>query len=68
MIGGPLWDRVRPTFLPVMERAVRRELVVTRPAFRVEGSTVGDRIAAQGAAELVMDRFLAPRATTLLME
>lgn len=68
VIGGPLWDRVRPTFLPVMERAVRRELVVTRPAFRVEGSTVGDRIAAQGAAELVMDHFLAPRATTLLME
>jgi predicted NBD/HSP70 family sugar kinase len=68
VIGGPLWDRLRPAFLPVMEEAVRRQLVVSRPTFRVEGSTVGDEIAAQGAAELVMDHFLAPRATALLME
>ncbi|RWR16146.1 ROK family transcriptional regulator [Microbacterium enclense] len=68
VIGGPLWERLSPRFLPVLNDAVRRELVVARPAFEVSGSRVGERIAAQGAAELVMDHFLAPRATSLLVE
>ncbi|QIS40757.1 ROK family transcriptional regulator [Clavibacter capsici] len=67
VLGGPAWDRLRDAFLPVLEEAVQRELVVERPGFRVVGSTVGGRIAAQGAAELVLDSFLAPHADVLVM-
>lgn len=68
VLGGPTWNRLSGTFLPVLEDAVRRELVVSRKAFTVVGSTVGEQIAAQGAAELVMDHFLAPRASALVMD
>ena len=47
---------------------MRDELVVSRESFTVVGSAVGEQIAAQGAAELVMDHFLAPHASVLLME
>lgn len=67
VLGGPAWNRLRDAFLPVLEDAVRRELVVTRPDFRVVGSAVGEQIAAQGAAELVLDSFLAPHAGVLVM-
>ncbi|WP_317232323.1 ROK family transcriptional regulator [Clavibacter capsici] len=67
VLGGPAWDRLRDAFLPVLEEAVQRELVVERPGFRVVGSAVGGRIAAQGAAELVLDSFLAPHAGVLVM-
>lgn len=67
VIGGPLWDRLSPAFLPVIPGLVADELVATRERFRVEGSAVGDRVAAQGAAELVMDHFLAPRASALMV-
>ncbi|ALD11648.1 ROK family transcriptional regulator [Clavibacter capsici] len=67
VLGGPAWDRLRDAFLPVLEEAVQRELVVARPGFRVVGSAVGGRIAAQGAAELVLDSFLAPHAGVLVM-
>jgi predicted NBD/HSP70 family sugar kinase len=67
VLGGPAWNRLRDAFLPVLEDAVRRELVVPRPDFRVVGSAVGEQIAAQGAAELVLDSFLAPHAGVLVM-
>jgi predicted NBD/HSP70 family sugar kinase len=68
VLGGPTWNRLSGAFLPVLEDAVRRELVVSREAFTVVGSAVGEQIAAQGAAELVMDHFLAPRASALVMD
>ncbi|WP_394768518.1 ROK family protein [Lacisediminihabitans sp.] len=68
VLGGPTWNRLSGAFLPVLEDAVRRELVVSREAFTVVGSAVGEQIAAQGAAELVMDHFLAPRASVLVMD
>ena len=67
VLGGPLWNRLSASFLPVLENAVRQELVVSRDDFCVLGSVVGEQIAAQGAAELVMDHFLAPRASALVM-
>ncbi|MBP2456885.1 putative NBD/HSP70 family sugar kinase [Clavibacter michiganensis] len=67
VLGGPAWNRLRDAFLPVLEDAVQRELVVPRPGFRVVGSAVGEQIAAQGAAELVLDSFLAPHASVLVM-
>jgi predicted NBD/HSP70 family sugar kinase len=68
VLGGPTWNRLSGAFLPVLEDAVRRELVVSREEFTVVGSAVGEQIAAQGAAELVMDHFLAPRASALVMD
>ncbi|PPF66523.1 hypothetical protein C5E16_11245 [Clavibacter michiganensis] len=67
VLGGPAWNRLRAAFLPALEDAVQRELVVARPGFRVVGSPVGEQIAAQGAAELVLDSFLAPHAGVLVM-
>jgi predicted NBD/HSP70 family sugar kinase len=68
VLGGPTWNRLSGAFLPVLEDAVRRELVVSREAFSVQGSAVGEQVAAQGAAELVMDHFLAPRASALVID
>jgi predicted NBD/HSP70 family sugar kinase len=68
VLGGPTWNRLAASFLPVLEQAVRHELVVSREVFSVVGSAVGEQIAAQGAAELVMDHFLAPRSSALVMD
>ncbi|WP_326686209.1 ROK family protein [Streptomyces sp. NBC_01795] len=67
VIGGPLWNRLSPAFLPVIPGLVAHELVAARGRVQVQGSAVGDRVAAQGAAELVMDHFLAPRASALMV-
>lgn len=67
VLGGPAWNRLRASFLPVLEGAVRGELVVDSPRFAVAGSGVGEHIAAQGAAELVLDSFLAPHPGVLVM-
>jgi predicted NBD/HSP70 family sugar kinase len=68
VVGGPTWDRLRDRFLPVLEDAVRAELVFSRDDFSVVGSSVGEQIAAEGAAELVLDHFLAPRASALVID
>lgn len=68
VLGGPIWNRLSDSFLPVLEDAVRHELIVSRQAFSVVGTAVGEQIAAQGAAELVMDHFLAPRASALVLD
>jgi predicted NBD/HSP70 family sugar kinase len=67
VLGGPTWNRLRASFLPVVEKAVLDELVVPRESFTVVGSSLSEQVAAQGAAELVMDHFLAPRASALVM-
>jgi predicted NBD/HSP70 family sugar kinase len=68
VMGGPTWDRLSAAFLPVLTDAVRSELVFSRDDFVVEGSTSGEQIAAEGAAELVLDHFLAPRAGALVLD
>ncbi|KAF2775160.1 ROK family transcriptional regulator [Streptomyces sp. OM5714] len=40
---------------------------MARERVLVQGSAVGDQVAAVGARELVMDHFLAPRASALMM-
>lgn len=47
---------------------LRHRSTTARQEFSVVGSTVGEQVAAQGAAELVMDHFLAPRASVLVMD
>jgi predicted NBD/HSP70 family sugar kinase len=68
VLGGPLWDRLAPEFLPVLRETVAPELVVTRPDLVVEGSPVGEDLAARGAAELVLDHALAPHPDVLVMD
>lgn len=68
VLGGPLWGRLSTEFLPVLRQAVGPELVVTRPELVVEGSPVGDDLAARGAAELVLDHALAPHPDVLVMD
>lgn len=67
VLGGPAWNRLSRAFLLVIEDAARHELVVSRETFTIVGSSVGEDLAAQGAAELVLDHFLAPRASVLVM-
>lgn len=66
VLGGPLWDRLSSLFLPLLPALVKKELIVSRQ-LSVTGSSIGEHIAAQGAAELVMEHFLAPHATTLMV-
>ncbi len=65
VLGGPLWNRLSDTFLPVLPDLVVRELVA-REHVTVEGSAVGEQVAALGAAELVMDHYVAPRPAALI--
>ena len=53
----------------VLSSGVLAYLVEAMPqaTFTVVGSSVGENLAAQGAAELVLDHFLAPRASVLVM-
>lgn len=67
VLGGPLWPRLRDSFLAVLPDQVQAELVA-RNSVTVEGSAIGEHVAAQGAAELVIDHFLGPRPSVLLME
>jgi len=68
VLGGPLWDRLSSAFLPVLPGLVARELVAARGTVPVHGSAVGDQVTARGAAELVMEQFLAPRASALMVD
>lgn len=68
VLGGPLWSRLSARYLALLPDLVTAEAVAARGPIRVEGSRVGDQIAAQGAAELVMAHFLGPRPSVLLME
>jgi predicted NBD/HSP70 family sugar kinase len=65
VLGGPLWDRLSSSFLPILPPLVAQESVVSRDVI-VVGSSVGEHVAAQGAAEMVIDHFLAPRASSLM--
>jgi predicted NBD/HSP70 family sugar kinase len=68
VLGGPLWTRLRSRFLPILRTAVPPELIVARDDFAVVDSAVGEQVAAEGAAELVMDHFLAPSPSVLVMD
>lgn len=67
VLGGPLWSRLSDRYLALLPDLVSAEAVAARGPIRVEGSAVGMQVAALGAAELVMDHFLGPRASALLM-
>lgn len=68
VLGGPTWSRISARYLALLPELLAAELVAARRPIPVEGSAVGEHVAAQGAAGLVLDHFLAPRPSVLLME
>lgn len=68
ILGGPLWPRLRKRYLELLPGSTSAELVATAATLRIEGSRAGDNVAAKGAAELVMDHFLGPRPSVLVIE
>lgn len=69
VLGGPFWSRLAPTYLeeiPALldDRSATRA-VRTLP---VEGTVVGDDVGAVGAACVVLDSVLTPRASDLYLE
>lgn len=68
VLGGPIWSRISSWMLAVLPGLIQPQLVAARSPLIVEGSTVGEHVAAQGAAALVPDHFLSPRPAVLLMD
>lgn len=68
VLGGPMWSRISARYLALLPDLLAAELIAARRPIPVEGSAVGEHVAAQGAAGLVLDHFLAPRPSVLLME
>jgi predicted NBD/HSP70 family sugar kinase len=69
VFGGPFWEPVAGFVLDALPDMVN-ELLATRGIFRVglSGTRLGEDVGAVGAACLVLERALAPRAERLLLE
>jgi predicted NBD/HSP70 family sugar kinase len=68
VFGGPIWSRISSRMLAVLPELIQPQLVAARSPLIVEGSAVGEHVAAQGAAALVLDHYLSPRPSALLMD
>ena len=68
VLGGPIWSRISSRVLATLPDLIRPQLVVPNQTLIVEGSAVGEHVAAQGAAALVLDHFLSPRPAVLVVE
>ncbi|MFC9559492.1 ROK family protein [Agromyces sp. NPDC056965] len=68
VFGGPYWNRVSPRILGRISASVNSSdaLVTTHP-IAATVSTIGDDVAAVGAACLVLDDALSPRPSALLI-
>lgn len=68
VFGGPFWSRIASAALPAARIAiVGSPLLVPKHAVQVVESDRGADVAAVGAACLVLDAALSPRASTLLI-
>ncbi|MCS6561773.1 ROK family transcriptional regulator [Curtobacterium poinsettiae] len=68
VFGGPFWSRIASAALPAARTAiVGSPLLVPKHAVQVVESDRGADVAAAGAACLVLDAALSPRASTLLI-
>lgn len=69
VLGGPFWERLAPVYLaeipPALDKRNATRAVRTLP---VDGSVVGDDVGAVGAACVVLDSVLTPRASDLYLE
>ncbi len=68
VLGGPSWSRVSSRMLALLPGLIAPQLLAAQRPLIVEGSAVGEHVAAQGAAALVLDHFLSPRPSALLMD
>ena len=68
VLGGPIWSRISSHVLNTLPAMIQPQLVAARQPLAVEGSAVGEHVAAQGAAALVLDHFLSPRPSVLMMD
>ncbi|MGI8458499.1 MAG: ROK family transcriptional regulator [Propionibacteriaceae bacterium] len=67
VLGGPIWSRISSRMLALLPGLIQPQLVAAASVV-VEGSAVGEHVAAQGAAALVLDHYLSPRPSVLLMD
>lgn len=68
VFGGPFWGRIEPLVMRILPGLVSGSSVrVTEHPILVESSAIGDDVAAVGAACLVLDDALSPRASSLLI-
>ncbi len=68
VFGGPFWSRVAAAALPAARDAIiRSPLLVPKHPIAVDESDRGADVAAVGAACLVLDAALSPRASALLI-
>ena len=68
VLGGPIWSRISSHALAILPQLIQPQLVAARQPLIVEGSAVGEHVAAQGAAALVLEHFLSPRTSVLVMD
>ncbi len=68
VFGGPIWARISGHMLAVLPELIQPKLLAARSPLIIEGSAVGEHVAAQGAAALVLDHYLSPRPSVLLMD
>ncbi|PJJ61893.1 ROK family transcriptional regulator [Compostimonas suwonensis] len=68
IFGGPFWERVSARFIFQISRIIDHSPDrVTRHPVALSGSSIGDDVAAVGAACLVLDHALSPRPSGLLI-
>lgn len=67
VVGGPVWPRLAAHQLPVLQQSLP-PMLAARDELEVRTSRLAELGAAQGAAALVLDHFLAPRPAGLVME
>ncbi|WP_232304572.1 ROK family transcriptional regulator [Microbacterium sp. XT11] len=69
VLGGPFWSRVSGVYLDVIPGELHgRSATRGLRAIPVDGSVVGDDVGAVGAACVVLDSVLTPRATDLYLD
>lgn len=68
VLGGPFWSRLAPIYLHELPAQLqRRSATRAVRSLPVEGTVVGADVAAVGAACVVLDSVLTPRASDLLL-
>lgn len=68
VFGGPFWSRIAPRALPAATSAIEESpILVSKHPVAVTESAMGEDVAAVGAACLVLDAALAPKASAMLI-
>lgn len=69
VLGGPFWSRLSDVYLRELpEQLERRSATRAIRSLPITGTVVGDDVGAVGAACVVLDSVLTPRASDLLLE